>query len=458
MRQTTPPSTDPPRQLSELPCAPGGMPLIGHAWPLLRRPFAFLESLRNLGEIVRVNVGKTPVYMLTRPELVHMITTTKARCVQRAGAFFDRTRELIGNGLNTSEGEFHLRQRRLMQPALHRNYIGTYIDLMRENTQVLSDSWRDDQIIDVHEAMSDLVMKNTTNSMFGMSLNPEMTRTVRRAVPRLAEDALARIQTPKSLERFPIPANRRFDHALRELHQIIDEIVRQRLDSPDICDDLLGILLAATGPDTGQPISLEQVHDEVITILFAGVLTTVATLSWLFYELDRFPEVQVRVLDEVRAVLDNGVPLSETLDQLDYTRRAVQEILRLHPSLIVARRVTQPLELAGVALPAGTDLGYSPYALHREPNVYPDPTRVDPDRWLPERARSIPAGAFIPFSEGRHRCLGEFFAWAEILVAIVLLLPRWKLRLAPGQVVHEVNSSHPRLRTLHMCATSREFR
>jgi cytochrome P450 len=117
--------------------------------------------------------------------------------------------------------------------------------------------------------------------------------------------------------------------------------------------------------------------------------------------------------------------------------------------------VTEPFELAGVELPAGTVLGYSPYTLHRDSGIYPDPTRLDPDRWLPERALSLPPGAFMPFGEGRHRCIGEFFAWAEILVAIVVLLPRWKMRLVPGQIVREINGGHPRPNALRMIASSR---
>jgi cytochrome P450 len=458
MRQSTRPATDPPRQLSELPSAPGGMPLIGHAWSLLRRPFAFLESLRALGGIVRMDIGKMPVYMLTRPELVHTILVTEARRVQRGGNFFDRIRAdlVTGKGLGTFEGELHLRRRRLMQPALHRHHIGTYIGLMRDHTQALSDSWRDGQTIDVDHAVYELITENAAGCMFGMSVNPEMSRTVRRALPILTDNFMVRLKTPKSLDRFvPLPANRRFNQALRELRQTIDNIVTQRLDSPATGDDLLGMMLAATDPDTGQPIGLKEVCDELTLALFAGIFTTATTLSWVFYELDRFPEVQARVLDEIHTILDNGAPLGEALDQLDYTRRAIQEILRLHPVLMVIRRVTQPLELGGVALPAGTDLGYSPYTVHRDPDIYPDPTRLDPDRWLPERARSLPPGAFMAFGEGRHRCIGEFFAWAEILIAVMLLLPRWKLRLAPGQVVREVHGVHPRPNTLRMTINTR---
>src|SRR2546421_7233226 len=166
MRGTTPPSTDPPGQLSQLPIAPGRMPLIGHTWSLLRRPSAFLESLRTLGPIVRMDIGKGPVYMVTRPELAHMILVTEARGVERAGLLFDRMREVIGSGLAASEGELHLRRRRLMQPALRPNRIEAYIGLMCDHTQALSDSWRDGQTVDVDYAVTDLITENAADSMF----------------------------------------------------------------------------------------------------------------------------------------------------------------------------------------------------------------------------------------------------------------------------------------------------
>jgi cytochrome P450 len=458
MRQTTQPSTAPSRQLSGLPIAPRKMPLIGHSLSLLRQPFAFLKSLSSQGGIVRMNIGRMPIYMLTRPETVHTILIAESRRVRRGGVFFDRVRGDLAteSGLGTAEGEFHRNRRRLMQPALHRNYIGNYVGLMREHTQALSDSWTDGQNVDMNHVIADLITKNTTVSMFGMGLDPEMTRTVLRVMPILTDNFMVRMQTPKSLARIlPLPAIRRFDQALLELKQVTEEVVTQRRNSSISGDALLDTLLAATDSQTGQRMTLEQVHDEVLSSMFAGIVTTASTMAWLFYELDRCPDVQDRVLDEVRTVLHSSVALDKALGQLEYTRRAVQEILRLHPILMFVRRVTEPFELAGVELPAGTDLGYSPYTLHHDSDIYPDPTRLDPDRWLPEREKSLPAGAFIPFGEGRHRCIGEFFAWAEILVAIVVLLPRWKIRLAPGQVVREVNGVHPRPNALSMIVDTR---
>jgi cytochrome P450 len=134
--------------------------------------------------------------------------------------------------------------------------------------------------------------------------------------------------------------------------------------------------------------------------------------------------------------------------------RTVQETLRLHSPLLVMRRTVAPLRLGAVELPAGVEIGYSPPTIQRDPRLYPEPLRMDPDRWLPS-AGPLPPGAFAPFGEGRHRCIGEHFAWAQMMTAIATLAPRWKLRLAPGEEVREVNGIHPRPSSLRMTVTPR---
>jgi cytochrome P450 len=450
-------SADVPGELAGLPVAPGWLPLLGHSVSLLRRPFAFLESLPALGDIVRIDIGTLPVYMLTRPELVHQILVTDARSVQR-GSMFDRLRPLIGDGLITSDGRVHLRQRRLVQPALHPSAVAGYLETMRRNAQALAGSWRDGQTIDVCRVASDLILANTTDTLFGISADPAAVRTVRAAVPAIIDGVMVRTQIPAFLQRLPLPANRRFDAANRRVNQIVDQVIAYKRDNPSGRGDLIGMLLAARDTDTGEPMSDRQIRDEAGSIMMAGVTTTGTTLAWLLHELARNPLVEERVLAEVRTVLGGGTPFEEAITRLDYTRRAVKEILRLHPTLMVLRRTTQPLTLAGARLPAGTELGYSPTALHRDPATYPEPHRLDPDRWLPEQAKPLPIGAFTAFGEGRHRCIGEHLAWAELLVAVTVLLPHWKFRHAAehdAPTVREVNGVHPRPDRLRMTLTAR---
>lgn len=454
MKLNGPPSTFPARRLSDLPRASTWLPHVGHAWSLMRRPSEFLESLQRLGPIVRVDLASTAVYMLTRPELIHTILVAESRRIQRDGILFERIREVVGNGLAASEGELHLKQRRLMQPSFNRRSVGSYLNQMQEHTQTLADSWRDGQRLELDQVLFDLVAVNG-GSLFGMDLGPQMSRAVCQALSALTDNFMVRLHTPKALERLPVPANRRFNRALGDLRQIIERIIERRLGSENAGDDLLGTLLTTKDPVTGENLRLGQVYDEVISTLLAGIVTTAPTMAWLFYELDRYPGVQDRVLNEIRRVCSGGTSLGEALRRLDYTGRTVQEILRLHPILMVIRQVTQPLELNGVTLPIGTHLGYSPQALYRDPDIFPDPTHLDPDRWLPERTPPIPVGAFIPFGEGRHRCIGEHFAWAELMTALVVLLPRWRLCLAPRQTVREVGGGHLRPSSLTMIARAR---
>ncbi|GAA5161236.1 cytochrome P450 [Pseudonocardia eucalypti] len=444
------------KRLTDIPVAPGRLPGFGHVWPLLRRPFTFLESLRTIGQIVRVDFGRTPLYMLTRPELIHEVMVNQARLAERGG-MFDKGCEIFGNGLLTSNGEFHLRQRRLMQPPLHRNHIGAYAGLMCDNTQKLSESWRAGRHVDICHEMSDLITINTTRAMFGLDLDDDATQAVRRIIPTLSDTYIVYLQTPKSLERLPIPANRRFKMASRSLHDIIDSVIERRLERPKAPnDDLLGKLISARHPDTGEAMGRRQLHDEVITIFLAGVVTTATTLAWTFRELERHPDVEARILDELGSLLDTDVPLDEAVHKLDYTPRVLDEVLRLHPFLLGMRVAAQPLLLGGVEIPSGTQLGFSPYTVHRDPCMYPDPMRVDPDRWLSDRARHLPPGAFTTFGMGRHRCIGEFFAQTQVLIALAILLPRWKLRSVPRQDVHEVNGIHPRPSSLRMVPHPRE--
>ncbi|MFH8407483.1 cytochrome P450 [Streptomyces sp. NPDC018019] len=441
-----------PRRLADLPCPPGRLPLLGHALPLVNRPFAFLEAVRDLGDIVRIRIGGTPMYMLNEPEYLHTILVTDAHKITR-GILFERGRKLVGNGLLGSEGAFHLRQRRLMQPALRRTGTVAHAALLRRNTLRLSASWRPGQVVDVQQAMTGLVLRNTMDALFGHDPDEATVRTLGRALPELLDNLVRQYQSPAFLERLPLPFNRRVAATGRAVHRTIADAVTRRLAAPG--EDLISTLLSARDPVTGEPTPPQQVHDEAFGILLAGVGTTAAVLSWAFHELARHPGVEERVVAEAGAVADGDVPPGECLGRLDYTRRAVQDTLRMHGVLLVMRRTTAPVRLGTVELPAGTELGYSPHSLQRDPVHYPDPLRLDPDRWLLPRTPPLPKGAFIPFGAGRHRCIGEHFAWAQMLTAVALLLPRWKLRPVPGETVREINGMHPHPSTLHMTMTPR---
>jgi len=232
-----------------------------------------------------------------------------------------------------------------------------------------------------------------------------------------------------------------------QLWQALEELIRTYQADPVDHGDLLSMLVRARDAETGAAMSATQVRDELVTMLVAGTETTGRLLSWLCYELGGNPEVEARLWDEIDTVLAGRPVTFDDLRELRYTQRLIKEVLRLHnPVWVSMRRTTVPVELGGVRIPANADLFYSPATLHRDPALYPEPLRLDPDRWLPERAGSLPEKGYIPFGNGRHKCLGDHFALTEAAIALTTICARWRLVPVPGHRLREVawTTVHPK--------------
>jgi cytochrome P450 len=244
--------------------------------------------------------------------------------------------------------------------------------------------------------------------------------------------AAVRAALPAFVDRLPLPGNRRYGAAIARLHGIVEGIV-----AGDRAGELVSMLTAAG-------LTGRQLHDEVVSILIAGTDSVAATLSWVFHEVGRHPDVERRLHVELDR-LDQPPADLEGLQLLEYTGRVLAETLRLHGLWMVMRRTLAPVDLGGVRIPAGAEVLYSLYALHRDPAVFAEPDHFDPDRWLPERVREVPRHAFVPFGAGAHRCLGEHFGVAEATVATAAIAGRWRLRPVPGHRVREVATAvvHP---------------
>jgi cytochrome P450 len=431
--------------LGSVPRAPGRLPLIGHAWPLWRRTLAFLKSLRNTGELVRVDVGTLPVYFVTTAELTHELLVTKARSFDK-GRLYDRTRSLVGNGLATSAGEDHRRHRRLMQPMFHQARVAGYAEIMAERARALADSWEPGQTVAVDKALFEFSVATLAETLFSTDIGRPAAEAFRRDVPILFKNMLLRAVTPKVMDRLPIPSNRQFDAATARLRQVIDDVIAATHQSNDSGrTDLLSTLLAARDADTGEGMSDEEVRDQLVTIMFAGSETTATTLAWAFHEIARHPEVEQRLTAEIDAVVGMRPIRFEDVPKLEYTRRVLNEVARLHAVPLLMRRATVPVVLGGVHIPAGTEIAFSLYALHQDARLYPEPERFDPDRWLPDQRTGAPREAFIPFGAGNRKCIGDAFAWTEMTITLATIAARWQLRPVPGCAVREATSAvaHP---------------
>ncbi|MEY9962532.1 cytochrome P450 [Streptacidiphilus sp. MAP12-16] len=439
-----------------IPRALGGLPFLGHVWPLWRDPLGFVKSLRDTGDLVRVDLGTLPVVFVNSAELAHAVMVTHGPSFEK-GRLFDRMRPLVGDGLATAGGKVHRRHRRLMQPAFHQARIAGYCDIMSDRARDLVDSWEPGQLIAVEQVMGEFAVGTLAATMFSAEIGRPAVEAVRRDVPIILKNMLLRAVSPQILDRLPIPPNRRFDAAAARLRQVIDDVIAATRHAGDTDQpDLLSTLLAARDADTGEALSDTEVRDELVTILFAGTETTASTLSWAFHEIGRHPEVEARLLAEVDAVVGDEPVRFEHVAQLAYLRRVLDEVIRLHGVTLLMRRATEPVELGGVTLPAGTEVAFSLYALHQDPRLYTEPERFDPDRWLPERRDGLPREAFVPFGSGARKCIGDAFSWAEITITLATVLARWRLRPVPGHTTREATAAMPHPDHLPMTVVPRD--
>jgi cytochrome P450 len=417
------------------PVVPGRLPLLGHTASLLDRPFRFLSSLRSYGEVVRVYLGPLPVYLVTSPELAWQVLATDADKFDK-GIVFDKLRALFGNGLANSNGDFYRRQRRLVAPAFHRNHIAGYVDTMARAASDLVESWRPGELLAVDQRMEDLALTIVGRTLFSTELGRDAIAEVQRSMPILTKYVAVRAFSPTLVERLPIPANRRFDQAAARFRRVVAEVIAAARAEGEDHGDVLSMLLLARDEDTGEGMTDQQIHDEVITILTAGAETTAVALAWFFYELGTHPEIERRFHAEIDHVLAGRSPTLDDIPKLEYTQRIINEVLRKYPLLIVMRRALTDIDLGGVHIRPGTEVALSQYAIHHDPSLYPNPARFDPDRWLPDRAARLPNGAFIPFGAGLHHCPGHAFAKTEVTIVAATVGARWRLASVAGKPVH----------------------
>lgn len=421
----------------------GRLPLVGHAMRLAIGRLRFFQSLRENGDLVRIYLGRQPAYVVNSPELLRTMLMTEAESFDK-GRFFDNMRPVLGNGILTCGTQEHRRQRPLVQPAFHQERIRRYVEIMAGLAEHAADSWRPGQVVQFDHEMHALALKIVATTLFASDLGASAVEETQRLFPLISSGVARRTLTPFPWwERLPTPGNRRFTAAVDRLRSVIDEVIAAYREQGVDHGDLLSMLLTARDDDAGG-MSDREVRDEAVTLMGAGTETSSNSLSWLFHELDRHPEIAGRVRTEVDQVLGDGPVRYETVRELGYTQQVINEVLRLHaPIWFLMRRVTSPVRLGDRRLDAGTQMLFSPTALHRDHRVFPDPLRFDPDRW--RAGAQPPRHAFIPFGLGARRCIGDVFARTEMLVITATIVRRWTLRTADRRAMREVcsGSLHP---------------
>lgn len=409
-------------------------------------PGFLLATARAYGDVAHFRLGSRHVFLLSHPDHIgHVLVTDQSAFVKSRG--LERMKPLFGEGLLTSEGSLHLRQRRLVQPAFHQRRLETYGAEMVERAERSQAEWRAGMTLDMAEAMRALTLSVAGRTLFNVALESDAAQ-IGTAMNALLE-IFPRLLHPwaELLERFRPSAGRHFERERERLDRIVYRLIAERRSSGEDLGDVLSMLLRAEqepggASGTSEPTTAGtgmtdcQVRDEVLTLLLAGHETTANALAWTWYLLSRNPAAEAGFHSEVDEVLAGRPPRVEDLPRLAMTRRVLAESMRLFPpAWMIGRRALDDYEVEGYTLPAGGMVFMSQWVVHRDARYYPDPERFEPARWTEEEARRRPRFAYFPFGGGPRLCIGESFAWMEGVLLLASLGRRWRPRLVADRPV-----------------------
>ena len=402
-----------------------------------RGPLPYFENLaQRYGDIAFFRIGPQEAFFINHPDLIKDVLVTNNQNFMK-GLVLQRAKRLLGEGLLTSEGEFHRRQRRLAQPAFHRQRIASYADVMVDYALRTSDRWHDGAKLDISVEMMRLTLGIVGKTLFDADVEKE-SGEVGEAMTVVMElfDTLT-LPFFNLLSKLPLPHLRRFDAARAKLDRIIFGLVEdRRLRGTDRGDLLSMLMLAQDEEGDGGQMTDKQLRDELMTIFLAGHETTANALTWTWYLLSKHPDIEKKLHEEIDEVLGSRTPSFADVAHLPYTEMVLMESMRLYPpAWAIGRLSTVDCEIAGYFVPKRSLVVMSQYVMHRDKRYYSEPLVFDPDRWKPELRDTRPQFAYFPFGGGPRRCIGEGFAWMEGILVLATLAQRWKLHLVPHHPV-----------------------
>jgi cytochrome P450 len=406
-----------------------------------RDPPGFLLALaKEHGDIVGFRWGRSTEYLLNNPEYTYRVLVAEQGSFMK-GQALQEAKRILGEGLLTSEGELHDRQRRLIQPLFQPRRVERYGETMVRCAEELSNRWRHGATIDAQQEMARLTLAIVGRTLFAADVEGEA-----REIGIALTDALDSIKTltlpwSRVIEVLPIPVMRRLRHARERLDRTIYTLIRERRTDGHQGDDLLSLLVRAS-QDDGGAMGDEQIRDEAMTLFLAGHETTATALTWTWFLVAQHPNVEARLHEEVDAILGDRPPTASDTTLLAYTDCVLREAIRLYPpAWLIGRRALVDFEVESYVVPRGAIVILSPYVSHRDPRWFAEPERFDPERWTEEQLSGRPRWAYFPFGGGARTCVGEAFAWTEAKLVIATLARRWRLRQSPGCQVE----LHPRV-------------
>ncbi len=401
-----------------------------------------LDSVKEYGDLVYMRLAHLPVYVLGNPDYVRQVLVTKGKSFSKAPLDYNILSKFLGDGLLTSEGEFHKQQRRLAQPAFHMNRIKAYAEVMVDYAEEMMDTWQADETRDIAEEMMQLTMHIVSKTLFDANKVTSVGETavsVGHALHDLQGVSNRDYRRGVSLPNWiPTKDNRLRNQAVKIYNETIEQIIAQRRATAvngEIQDngDLLSMLMLSRNED-GSAMDDQQLRDEVATLFAAGHETTSNALTWTWYLLSQNPAVEAKLHQELDKVLNGRTPTLEDLRNLPYTQQVIKESMRLFPPVWVlnARIALEEVEIGEYTLPKGSIVFVSPYVMHRLPQYFPDPYAFDPERFTPEKEQALPKFAYFPFGGGVRVCIGNSFAMMEAQLILATIAQEYRLQLQPN--------------------------
>jgi cytochrome P450 len=418
---------------------------VGNLPEFARDVLGFLtDCASRYGGVVSLQLGSWPTLLVSRPDLVEQVLAVRYRAFHKHSFFFRHVTAIFGNGLLTSEGDFWLRQRRLAQPAFHRERVAGYAADMVDLAEKHCDAWRDGEHRDVHRDMMALTLHVVVRTLFGSDVDERATAEVGRAFDAIVEEIARRFRRPFRIpDAVPTPGNVRYSRGIRRLDRLVYALIAERRRSRAERGDLLSLLLRARDED-GTRMTDRQLRDEVVTLFLAGHETTALALSWTWHLLSRHPGKRSVLERELAEVLAGRPPSGAALPRLRYTEAVVHESLRLYPpAYALGREAIEAGELDGYPVPVGTTVLVMPWILHRDPRQFESPGEFRPERWLDGLAGRLPRGAYLPFGAGPRLCIGQSFALMEATLILASVARRFRVDLDPDRVVTPFPSITP---------------
>jgi cytochrome P450 len=433
----------------------------------LRDPLTVLHNLsKEYGDISHFKFGKHHIYLLNSPDYIKDVLVNqdnnfiKSRGLQLA-------KRILGEGLLTSEGELHRRQRQLIQPIFHTDEIPNYAGIMTHYTLDISSQWCHQAIINIHKEFMHLALAIVSKIFFSINIEESEIKVIDQCVTTILEHFnRARIPFAEIIEKVPLPSNIQFYKAKKNLDEIIYRIIDSHVDSDSdnndhdqqrnrshLHKDLVSLLLqgqadgcssASKNNEDVTKLNKEKIHnnftytnrhqlrDNVMTIFLAGHETVANALTWTFYLLSQNPKEEKMLHEELDSVLhdENAAPSAQDISKLEYTQRVFAESMRLYPpAWAIGRQAIEDCKIGDYVIPAGSSILMSQYLMHHDPRYFPEPERFDPERWNPQERAKRPRFSYFPFGGGGRSCIGETFAWIEGILVIATIARRWKMQV-----------------------------